>query len=102
MAVLLGLVAAVWFGMSATRGITWNQAGYEVVDGTQVKVSFDIVHQNGQPVKCRLTAYDVDHAVVGRADVTLPASDYASTRYTRTIRTAAPATIGELTSCEQP
>ncbi len=98
-AVLIGCALAVWFGISATRGVSWADAGYRIVNSSRVDVTFDVIHQNGRPVKCTLEALDIKHAQVGEVTVKLPPSDYDSTRYTRTVKTVAKAVTGTVTHC---
>ena len=98
--ITLAALTATWFGISATRGISWGQAGVKVVNDRQVDVTFDVVDQRDRPVRCTLVAYDVKHATVGRVSVELPPSSHSSTRYTRSVRTVTQAVTGEVTHCE--
>lgn len=90
---------AIWWGVSATRGISWSPVSVRVAGPHQVDVTFDVVDQNDRPVSCTLVAYDLQHATVGSTTVDLPASNYQSTRYTRSVRTIAAAVTGEVTHC---
>lgn len=98
--IVITSLLAVWWGISATRGISWNAAGVKVVSDRQIDVTFDVIDQKDRPVRCTLVAYDIDHATVGRVDVDLPASTYQSTRYTRSVRTVTQAVTAEATHCE--
>ncbi len=97
--VAIGIALATWWGVSASRGISWEQAQNKVVSKTQVDVTFDVINQNGKPVTCTLIAYDLNHTQVGKVDVQLPGSTFQSTRYTRSVRTAAPAVTGMVDHC---
>ncbi|TWP36199.1 DUF4307 domain-containing protein [Leekyejoonella antrihumi] len=97
--ILLGCAVAVWFGISSTRGVSWSDAGFNIVGNTRVDVTFDVIHQNGKPVTCTLEALDLQHGQVGQTTVDLPASTYSSTRYTRTVHTVAKAVTGTVDSC---
>jgi len=97
--ILVGCALAVWFGISATRGVSWSDAGYQVVSNTRVDITFDVIHQDGKPATCTLQALDIKHGQVGERTVHLPASTYASTRYTRTVHTVAKAVTGTVESC---
>jgi hypothetical protein len=98
--VVLASLIAVWFGISATRGISWNPAAVKVVSDRQIDVTFDVTGQDNRPVRCTLVAYALDHSTVGQVDVDLPPSSYRSTRYTRSVRTVTQAVTGEATHCE--
>lgn len=97
--ITLGVIASVWFGLSATKGLSWSDAGHEVVSDSQVSVTFDVTNQGGKPVSCTLEALDLSHGQVGVVTVDLPASDYTTTRYTRSVSTATRATTGTVDSC---
>ncbi len=97
--VLAASAIAVWFGISATRGVSWADAGYHIVDSSRVDVTFDVIHQDGKPVKCTLEALDIKHAQVGEVTVKLPPSEHPSTRYTRTVKTVAKAVTGTVEHC---
>lgn len=94
-----GVALSVWWGVSASRGISWAQAQTKVVSPTRVEVTFDVINQNGKPVTCTLIAYDVHHTQIGKVDVRLPGSSFQSTRYTRSVQTAAPAVTGMVDHC---
>ncbi len=98
--ILVTSLIAVWFGISATRGISWSPAGTRVISDREIEVRFDVTGQNDRPVRCHLVAYDIDHATVGQVDVDLPASSYRSTRYARSVRTVTQAVTAEATHCE--
>ncbi|NHN56670.1 DUF4307 domain-containing protein [Calidifontibacter sp. DB0510] len=98
---LLACGAAVWFGISATRGLSWSDAGFDnPVPNNRITMRFDVVNQDGRPVRCTLKAMDIRHAQVGITTVDLPASSYQSTRYQRTIPTVAQAVTGTVVNCE--
>ncbi|MBC9958272.1 DUF4307 domain-containing protein [Yimella sp. cx-51] len=99
-AIVLTSIVAIWFGISATRGISWNPVAVKITSPQQVDVTFDVTDQDGRAVSCTIVAYDLDHTTVGRTQVDLPASSLSSTRYTRSVRTIAPAVTGEVTRCE--
>ncbi|GAB3577757.1 hypothetical protein GCM10027579_00180 [Calidifontibacter terrae] len=97
--VTIGVALSIWWGVSASRGISWEQAQNTVVSNTRVSVTFDVINQNNRPVTCTLIAYDLSHTQVGKVDVHLPGSHFQSTRYTRTVQTAAPAVTGMVDHC---
>lgn len=90
---------AIWFGLAASSGVQWSDAGNDVVSDTQVRVIFDVTNQNGRPVTCTIEAQDVNHSQVGVTTVDLPASSMDSVRYTRTVRTVTRAVTGTVDSC---
>lgn len=98
--VTIGVVLAVWFGISASRGITWTDAGHNVVDDRHIQVRFDVVDTSHKPVRCTIKAQSADHAVVGRATQTFPASPHDSTRRVVTLRTTERAVTGTVDTCE--
>ncbi len=97
--VLLATLVAIWFGISATKGVQWSDAGHQVVSDTQVQVTFDVIHQDGRPVSCTLEAQDESHGQVGVLTVQLPADSRDAVRYTRTLRTVTRAVTGTVDSC---
>ena len=100
-AIVLATILAVWFGLSATRGLSWQNTGYAVQDDRSVSVTFDITGQDGRPAVCDLHALDLQRTQVGVSTVRLPASDYDTTRYTRTVRTVTRPAMGEVVECRR-
>lgn len=90
---------AIWFGLAASSGVQWSDAGNQVVSDTQVRVTFDVTNQNGRPVSCTIEAQDIHHSQVGVTTVDLPASTTNSVRYTRTVRTVTRAVTGKVDRC---
>lgn len=97
--VTIAVLLAIWFGISATAGITWNDAGHHVIDDRRVQIRFDVNDPDRGPVQCTVVALSDQHAVVGRRTVDLPASTYDSTRHTTTIRTAERAVAVQVDQC---
>ncbi|MFC6714965.1 DUF4307 domain-containing protein [Branchiibius cervicis] len=98
--ITLGVLAAIWFGLSATKGLAWSDAGHNVVSDARVDVIFDVTNQGGRPVRCTLEALDNNHGQVGVLQVDLPASDLTTTRYTRSVATVSRAVAATVDSCE--
>lgn len=98
--VLLGVGLATWWGISATRGVSWQNGPFTVNNSRSVEVTFYVTNQDGRPVRCTLEAQDITHNRVGVRTVDLPASSYTTTSYTRTIATVARAVTGFVNHCE--
>lgn len=98
--VLIGIVLASWWGISASRGISWDNGPFTVNDARSVQVTFYVTNQDGKPIRCTLEAQDITHSRVGVLTVDLPASSYTTTSYTRTIPTVSEAVTGIVDSCE--
>ncbi|KNX37958.1 DUF4307 domain-containing protein [Luteipulveratus halotolerans] len=98
--VLLGVVLATWWGVSATQGVSWNDAGNKVVSDRSVQVRFDVTADTSKGVTCKVKALAVDHSVVGSKQVTYPPSKHSSTRYVETIATTQRATTATVDSCD--
>lgn len=90
---------AIWFGIAASSGVQWEDAGHDIVSATQVQVTFDVINQSGKPVSCTIEAQDNNHAQVGITTVDLPASTKNVVRYTRTVRTVTKAVTGTVDTC---
>lgn len=97
--VLVMTAFATWFGIAASGGVQWSDAGHDIVSDTQVQVTFDVINQNGRPVTCTIEAQANDHSQVGVATFALPASDKGVVRYTRTLRTVTRAVTGTVDTC---
>lgn len=98
--VLIMTAGAIWWGISATRGVSWDNGPFKVVNDRSVQVTFYVTNQDGKPVRCTLEAQDISHNRVGVLTVNLPASHYTTTSYTRTIPTVSKAVTGIVDSCE--
>lgn len=99
LAVLAGLVVAVVWGWSATRGVLWTNTGFDVVSDRVVTVRFDVNRDPGKEVVCVLRAQDIDHASVGRTEVTVPPAEQRVTRQEFELRTTHRAVTGFVDSC---
>ncbi|AKU15989.1 DUF4307 domain-containing protein [Luteipulveratus mongoliensis] len=98
--VALGVALATWWGISASQGVTWNDAGHSIVDDRSVQVRFDVTADTDKGVTCSIKALAVDHSTVGSKQVAYPPSKYPSTRYVATIATTERATTATVDSCE--
>ncbi|MDF8263199.1 DUF4307 domain-containing protein [Luteipulveratus flavus] len=98
--ITLGIVLATWWGVAASQGVSWNDAGHTVVDDRSVQVRFDVTADTGKGVSCQVKALAVDHSVVGSRTVTYPPSKYRSTRYVATIATTQRATTATVDGCD--
>ncbi|RNI22263.1 DUF4307 domain-containing protein [Flexivirga caeni] len=100
---IIGVLAATgiatWWGISATRGVSWDNGPFTVKDSRSVEVTFFVTNQDGKPVTCTLEAQDITHNRVGVLTVNLPASNHLTTSYTRTIPTVSKAVTGIVDSC---
>jgi len=98
--VLVGIGLATWWGIAATRGVSWDNGPFTVKNSRSVEVTFYVTNQDGRPVRCTLEAQDITHNRVGVRTVDLPPSTYTTTEYTRTIPTVAKAVTGIVDHCE--
>lgn len=102
-AVLLGTVIAVIWGLSATLGrVGWTDAGHKVVSETLVEVRFDVHRDPSREVVCRLEARDLTNATVGRTEVTVPPTEDSPSRHVASVETASPASTGWVDECWYP
>ncbi|YAL82719.1 DUF4307 domain-containing protein [Dermacoccaceae bacterium W4C1] len=97
--VAIGVVLATIWGVSATRGVSWESAGHHVVDDRTIQVRYNVIDGDRQPIECTVRALASDHSVVGRTTVTFPASKYDSTRHVTVVKTTHRATTGEVEGC---
>lgn len=97
--ILVASLLAVWFGISATRGVSWETVGYRPLDDRRIEVTFDVIHQDGRAVTCDLHALDFNRNQIGVLTAQLPASSYESTRYTRIVPTVTKGVMGEVVTC---
>ncbi|NNG39996.1 DUF4307 domain-containing protein [Flexivirga sp. ID2601S] len=97
--VLVMSALAVWWGVSASKGLSWNNGPFTVVNDRSVRVTFYVNNQDGKPVRCTLEAQDINHSRVGVLTVDLPAHTFDTTEYTRTIPTVAKAVTGIVDEC---
>ena len=97
--VLVMSAFAIWFGIAASRGVQWEDAGHDIVSDTRVTVTFDVINQNGKPVSCTIEAQDNEHSQVGVTTVDLPPTSKDVVRYIRTVRTVTRAVTGTVDSC---
>ncbi len=97
--VVLMSAIAIWFGIAASSGVQWSDAGHDIISDTKVEVTFDVINQNGRPVSCVLEAQDNNHRQVGVVTVDLPASNLDVVRYRRTLRTVTQAVTGTVDKC---
>lgn len=97
--VTLGVALAVWFGLSASRGVHWTDTGHQVTGDGTVKARFDVIDPARRPVTCTVEAVAHTRAVVGSRTVTFPASRYDSTQHVVEIRTTERAVAASVRSC---
>jgi len=91
----------VWFAWSATAGrVSWQTRSYEVVDASNVTVSFDVHRPAGMAVTCRLKALNQRFATVGSVDVLIPAGEQRSLTQEGNIRTTSVAVTGTVERCK--
>ena len=90
---------AAWFGISASEGVKFSQAGFKVLSPAEVRVSWDVVTPKKKPVTCTLIAMNDRRDVVGTKIVDVPASQFTSTRYTNVLKTTQLAVTGTVKEC---
>ena len=100
-AISLGVAMAIWFGISASTGISFEDTGRSVIDDRNVQIRFDVTDTENGPVTCTVVALAPDHSIVGRRTVDLPPSQYDSTRHVATIRTTQRAAATTVESCQR-
>ena len=77
----------------------WQDVRNEVVDDHTFRMEFTITRPEGREAVCTVRAMAADLSTVGSAEVTVPASDQATSRITETIRTTARAAGGGVREC---
>jgi uncharacterized protein DUF4307 len=97
-AVLVGLVVAMYVWTKAGSRIQWSVIGYDVRSDTQVAVDFTVAKPAGQPVTCRVVAKDLATVVVGSVDVPVPAAG-GDVRRSVLVPTRSRAVLGTVDSC---
>ncbi|WP_018155007.1 DUF4307 domain-containing protein [Demetria terragena] len=97
--ITIAVLVIVWFGLSATAGITWTDTGHQTVDDRTIKARFDVVDADRGPVTCTLAALSETKAVVGKRTVELPPSEFESTRHTVPVKTAERAVAVQVDEC---
>lgn len=90
---------AAWWGISASKGVTANQAGFKVISNDRTQVTWDVITPKKKAVTCTIIAMDDRRNVLGTKTVSLKRSQYTSTRYTDTLRTTARAVTGTVQEC---
>lgn len=90
---------AIWWGISASSGLSYDNGPFKVVDARSVQVTFYVTNQDNKPIRCTLEAQDIGHNQVGVLEVNLPASGYTTTEYTRTVPTIRKAVTGIVDEC---
>lgn len=102
-AVLVGTLIAVIWGLSATLGrVGWTDAGHQLVSDTEVDVRFDVQRDPAREVTCRLEAMDETNAVVGRVEVSIAPTEESPSRHVVRVQTASPAITGWVEECWYP
>lgn len=99
-AVLVGSLIAVWFGLAS--GMNWpvqRDLGYTVHDAASTSVRFMVTKPPEMTAQCEVIAQEVGKAVVGRQTVTIPPADTPSTEHEVTLRTTTLAVHGSVKSC---
>lgn len=100
-AITLAVAVTVWFGISASSGISWQDTGRTTVDDRTVRVRFDVIDPENGPVTCTLVALAPDKSIVGRRTVALPASRFESTRHVVEVKTTQRAVATTVESCQR-
>ena len=78
-------------------GISPQVVSWQTADRS-VRVHYEIAKSTGDTVRCTLIAYDTDHAVVGRAEVSVPPGK-ASVDAHQEVATSARATAVDVQEC---
>lgn len=99
--VAVAVAVAAWFAASSSRtGVTWQDVGFTLGDGT-VEVVYDVVRRDPSvPVECRLEALNQAHAQVGALTVQIPPGTDQVERWRSTVAVAEPAVTGIVDVCE--
>ncbi|GGL35395.1 DUF4307 domain-containing protein [Phycicoccus endophyticus] len=99
-AVLLAVLAVVWYGWSTTAGqVRPTVTGYRVESDTLVRVGYDLVRPEGTAVTCRVAGLDSRKGRVGVVEDRVPAQGPAVVHRTVEVRTSARAVTGVVESC---
>jgi len=96
----LSVALVVWYGLRGSGNrITATTAGYQVVDDSSVRITFDVDRPAQLAVTCTLSALDGHFTVVGRADVAIPQGNERTVHRVETIKTATRAVTGVVQDC---
>ena len=97
--VLLMSLLAGWFALSASQGVTYQQAGFKIISNSAVDVRWDVTAKEKRPVTCTLITLNDKRDVLGTKVVNLPVSKYESTRYSQVVKTTSRAVTGTVKEC---
>jgi hypothetical protein len=96
----LGLAWVVWAGLGQARAdVRWTDLGYDVIDNSRVRVTYDVGKDPQATAVCSLRALDRFKSAVGIARVTIGPAPQRVTRRTDEIRTSALAVTGIVQDC---
>lgn len=90
---------AIWWGIAASSDMSFDVAQFHVVNDRRVDLTFIVTNQDGKPVTCTIEAQNSNHNRVGVMTVDLPASQYTTTEYSRTIPTVSKSVTAIVDSC---
>ena len=110
LAVALGVLAgalavawAAWAAFSVDRPPTWTDIGFDLVDDSTTRVTFDTRFAADAPAGttavCTLRALNRSFAEVGRLDVRVRRGERPVVRTTATLRTSERAVTGTVKEC---
>ena len=80
-------------------GVTYAVRGFQTVDASTVRVTWEVARDPGTVVECQVRARDEAGAEVGNELIVVPADGERRTVVTRDLPTAATAVTGEVRSC---
>jgi hypothetical protein len=97
----LAVAGAVWIGVKpGTRTVTWNDVGYVVQGPDRVDVTFEVIKDPDDTVRCTLQALSSGFTEVGVVTATVGPADTRSVRQTVPVATQELAVTGIVDRCE--
>lgn len=99
-AVLLAVLAVVWYGWRTTAGqVMPTVTAYSVLSDASIRVEYDLVRPEGVAVTCRVSALDGRKGRVGTVEDAVPAGSGPVVHRSVEVRTSSRAVTGVVQSC---
>ena len=95
--VAVATIAFTRFGSGEVQG---ELGGYRSIDDQTIEVTMSVTRDDpSQPVVCIVRARSYDGTETGRRELLVPPSDAATVQVTTTVKTSAPAVVGDVYGC---
>jgi hypothetical protein len=90
MGIIFGLIVttyATWFAYQSGNGVGADNISFTVPDSRTATLTFSVTKPTDLAVVCTIQAQDINHAVVGTAQVKVPPAATKTTVQTGTVKT---------------